>query len=276
MQTFATPAPITAILTIPAGRIQITAADRADTTVEIRPADPAKSRDVKLAGQVTAGYSDGTLRITAPAGHRVLGSSGAVEVTVRLPAGSRVEAKTASAQFTTAGPLGEVVFDSAQATVNVEQAATARLSAVDGGITVGRWAATPRSAPCGATSRSARPPAARSCCAPRPARLPSARPPGSRPPWTRAPRWAGSATRCERRRHSRPEHPRDHHRRRHHRQQPVRSRAPSIAPARHLERPASAPRRAQPRVDRARLGRRCRTGGRDCWPAGRNTRDNRG
>jgi DUF4097 and DUF4098 domain-containing protein YvlB len=59
-------------------------------------------------------------------------------VSVRLPAGSRVEAKTASAQFTTAGPLGEVTFDSAQATVNVEQAATARLTAVDGDITVGR------------------------------------------------------------------------------------------------------------------------------------------
>jgi hypothetical protein len=138
MQNFATPAPITAVVTVPAGRIQITAADRADTTVEIRPADPAKSRDVKLAGQVTADYSDGTLRIAAPAGHRVLGSSGAVEVTVRLPAGSRVEAKTASARFTTAGPLGAVVFDSAQATVDVEQAATARLSAVDGDITVGR------------------------------------------------------------------------------------------------------------------------------------------
>ena len=56
MQQFATPAPVTAILAIPAGRIQVTAADRADTTVEIRPADPAKGRDVKLAAQVTAAY----------------------------------------------------------------------------------------------------------------------------------------------------------------------------------------------------------------------------
>jgi hypothetical protein len=36
MQQFATPAPVTAILAIPAGRIQVTAADRADTTVDIR------------------------------------------------------------------------------------------------------------------------------------------------------------------------------------------------------------------------------------------------
>ncbi|HEV2257500.1 MAG TPA: DUF4097 family beta strand repeat-containing protein [Streptosporangiaceae bacterium] len=138
MQKFTTPAPITAILGIPAGRIQFIAADRADTTVEIRPADPSKGRDVTLAEQTTAGYSDGILRITAPAGNRILGSSGAVEVTVQLPAGSRVEAKAASAQFTTAGQLGDVTFDSSQATVKVDEAATARLTTVDGDITVGR------------------------------------------------------------------------------------------------------------------------------------------
>jgi hypothetical protein len=139
MQTFATPAPVTAVVTVPAGRIHFTAAaGREDTTVEIRPADPAKGRDVKLAAQVTAAYSDGVLRVTAPAGNRVLGSSGAVEVTVQLPAGSRVEAKTASAQFTTEGPLGDVTFDSAQATVSVGQAATVRVSVVDGDVTVGR------------------------------------------------------------------------------------------------------------------------------------------
>jgi hypothetical protein len=138
MQTFATPGPVTATLDIPAGRIQVTAAGQATTTVQVRPADPAKGRDVKLARQVTAAYSNGTLRITAPAGHRVLGSSGAVEVTVQVPAGSAVQAKAASARFTTAGPLGDVSFDSSQATVTIEQAATARLTTVDGDITVGR------------------------------------------------------------------------------------------------------------------------------------------
>jgi hypothetical protein len=138
MQTFATPAPITVILDIPAGRIRFAAADRADTTVEIGPADPSRGRDLKLAGRVTAAYGDGVLRVAAPAGHRVLGSSGAVEVTVRLPAGSRVRATAASARFTTTGELGEVAFDGSQATVEVDQAATARLAVVDGGITVAR------------------------------------------------------------------------------------------------------------------------------------------
>jgi hypothetical protein len=137
MQKFTTPDPITAILDIPAGRIQFVAADRADTTVEIRPANPAKGRDVKLAKQTTADFREGVLHITGPAGSRVLGSSGAVEMTVQLPAGSRVEAKVASAQFSTSGPLGDVTFDSSQATVTVDAAATARLTTVDGDITVG-------------------------------------------------------------------------------------------------------------------------------------------
>ncbi|HEY7429545.1 MAG TPA: DUF4097 family beta strand repeat-containing protein [Streptosporangiaceae bacterium] len=138
MQTFAAPAPITAVLAIPAGRIHFTAADRDSTAVQIRPADPAKGRDVKLAGQTTAEYRNGILQITSPAGHRILGSSGAVEVTVQLPAGSRVEAKAASAQLTTEGQLGAVTFDSAQATVRVEAAAAARITTADGDVTVGR------------------------------------------------------------------------------------------------------------------------------------------
>ena len=67
MQTFDTPTPISAVLDIPAGRIQFIAADSADTTVEVRPADPAKSRDTKTAEQTTAAYADGVLRITASA-----------------------------------------------------------------------------------------------------------------------------------------------------------------------------------------------------------------
>ncbi|GAA4233049.1 hypothetical protein FHR32_004333 [Streptosporangium album] len=41
MQKFDTPTPVTAVLDIPAGRIQFIAADRADTTVEVLPATTA-------------------------------------------------------------------------------------------------------------------------------------------------------------------------------------------------------------------------------------------
>ncbi|MFF8868154.1 hypothetical protein ACF08B_39680, partial [Streptomyces sp. NPDC015139] len=65
MPKFATPAPVTAHLDIPAGRIRLIAADRADTTVEILPADPSKGRDIKAAERIDVSYDDGVLRITA-------------------------------------------------------------------------------------------------------------------------------------------------------------------------------------------------------------------
>ncbi|MEV8100695.1 hypothetical protein AB0P35_41745, partial [Kitasatospora sp. NPDC085879] len=63
MQKFDTPAPISAALDVPAGRIRFIAAHRADTTVDVRPADAAKSRDVKAAARIEVAYADGVLRI---------------------------------------------------------------------------------------------------------------------------------------------------------------------------------------------------------------------
>ncbi|MFI0786258.1 DUF4097 family beta strand repeat-containing protein [Streptomyces lydicus] len=139
MQKFDTPAPVSAVLDIPAGRIQFIAADRADTTVDIRPADAAKSRDVKAAEQIEVAYADGVLRIEAPAAkNRVLGHSGSVEVTVQLPAGSRVEGKAGAAELRGVGRLGDVTFEGGYRSVKFDEAASARLTVHDGDVSVGR------------------------------------------------------------------------------------------------------------------------------------------
>ncbi|MFB7589523.1 DUF4097 family beta strand repeat-containing protein [Streptomyces sp. NPDC056169] len=139
MQNFATTAPIAVILDVPAGHIRFIAADRADTTVEVLPADAGKSRDVKAAEQIAVAYADGVLRIeAAEAKNKILGNSGAVEVTVQLPAGSRVEAKTAAAELRGVGRLGDVTFEGAQGTVKLDETAAARLTLQAGDIAVGR------------------------------------------------------------------------------------------------------------------------------------------
>ncbi|MFE3161750.1 DUF4097 family beta strand repeat-containing protein [Streptomyces sp. NPDC059224] len=139
MQKFDTPAPVTAVLEIPAGRVQLIAADRADTTVEVLPANRAKSRDVKTAEQTAVTYADGVLRITvAASGNQFLGPSGAVEVTVRLPAGSRVEATTSGAELRGVGRLGDVAFEGAYRQIKIDEAASVRLTALDGDVEVGR------------------------------------------------------------------------------------------------------------------------------------------
>ncbi|MEV0125982.1 DUF4097 family beta strand repeat-containing protein [Streptomyces sp. NPDC050703] len=139
MQKFATAAPVSAVLDIAAGRIQFIAADRADTTVEVRPADPARSRDVKAAEQTEVTCTDGVLRIQAPGErNRLLGTRGSVEVTVQLPAGSHVEAKAAAAEFRGVGRLGDVSFEGGSGPVKLDEAAGARISGLDARITVGR------------------------------------------------------------------------------------------------------------------------------------------
>jgi DUF4097 and DUF4098 domain-containing protein YvlB len=139
MQKFDTPAPISAVLDIPAGRIRFIAADRADTTVEVLPANAAKSRDVKAAEQTTVAYADGVLRIDAPAAkNQYFGPSGSLEVTIQLPAGSDVEAKAASAEFRVVGRLGDIDFEGAHGAVRIDEAASVRLTAAAGDVAVGR------------------------------------------------------------------------------------------------------------------------------------------
>ena len=141
MQKFDTTAPITAVVEISAGRVQVIAADRADTTVEIRPADPARNRDTKAAEQTSVDYADGVLRITTAApGNQLFGPSGAVEVTVQLPAGSHLQAKTASTELRAVGRLGDITFDGAYRNTRIDEAASLHLTAVDGDVEVGRLA----------------------------------------------------------------------------------------------------------------------------------------
>ena len=138
MQRFDTPTPISAVLDIPAGRVQFIAADRADTTVEVQPTDASKGRDVTVAEQTKVEYGDGVLRIEASAKNQFLGSSGSIEVTVQLPAGSRVEAKAASAEFRAVGRFGDVTFDAAHGAIKLDEAASVRVTTVAGDVSVGR------------------------------------------------------------------------------------------------------------------------------------------
>ncbi|WP_017569272.1 DUF4097 family beta strand repeat-containing protein [Nocardiopsis halotolerans] len=145
MHTFATPAPVSAVLDVPAGRVRFIAADRNDTTVEVLPADASRSRDVRAAERVTVDHADGVLRIETPEpGNQLFGPSGAVEVTVQLPAGSRVEAKAASAELRGVGRLGDVTFEGAQGPVKLDEAASARITLLDGDVSIGRLGGSTR------------------------------------------------------------------------------------------------------------------------------------
>jgi hypothetical protein len=138
MPTFNTPEPISAVLDMPAGSIQLIAADRADTVVEVAPADPSKSRDVKAAEEAQIGYADGVLQVEIAAKRQYFGPSGYVALTVHLPAGSKVDVKVASSDLRATGRLGDVAINSAHGSIDLEDVANAKLTLTAGDVSVGR------------------------------------------------------------------------------------------------------------------------------------------
>jgi hypothetical protein len=93
---------------------------------------------VKAAERTTVEYGDGVLRIAAPQKNQFLGASGSIDVAVQLPAGSRVEARAASAELRGVGRLGEVTFEGSHGSIELDEAASVRLTVLAGDVAVGR------------------------------------------------------------------------------------------------------------------------------------------
>ena len=103
------------------------------------PPTPPRAATSRTAEQTTVAYADGVLRITTPTpDNKLFGPSGSLEVTVQLPAGSHVEAKAASAELRGVGRLGDVAFEGAYRQIKIDEAASVRLTAIDGDVEVGR------------------------------------------------------------------------------------------------------------------------------------------
>lgn len=139
MPVFDTPEPITADIDV-IGRVVVTAGDRADTVIDVRPADPCDQASVQAAEQTTVEFSGGRLAVKRPRLGplaSLIGPRGSVTVTVGLPAGSHVKA-SALASITAAGPLGEVVLHSAVGDLQVAQASRLEARSAGGSVTVDR------------------------------------------------------------------------------------------------------------------------------------------
>jgi DUF4097 and DUF4098 domain-containing protein YvlB len=138
MTNFTTPEPIAAVLDFPAGRLQLVASDQGETSVEIRPADASKKRDVQAAEEAEVSYADGVLTVLVKAKNQYFGPSGSVAVTVQLPTGSSVEVKAASAELKAVGRYGEFTVESSHGAIDLEDVANARVITSAGDIAIGR------------------------------------------------------------------------------------------------------------------------------------------
>ncbi|MFD3457947.1 DUF4097 domain-containing protein [Streptomyces sp. NPDC058691] len=137
MPSFDTPEPISVTAHVGAGSILFTAGDRADTVVGVRPLDPKRDKDVRAAEQTEVTYASGVLTVRTKE-RRLIGPSGAVEVTVDLPTGSRVDITGSWTQVLGEGRLGEVRVKSSSGDVRLDTTGPLQLTASHGSITVDR------------------------------------------------------------------------------------------------------------------------------------------
>jgi Putative adhesin len=144
MPTFDTPEPISAVIELPVGDVRITASDRDDTAVEIRPSDESHEPDVRAAEQTRVEYSAGRLLVKAPRqrslGLGLFGKPGSIDVTIGLPTGSDVYGDAAAVAFRGTGRLGECRVKTSAGDVQLEHTGPLEVNTGAGAIAVDRAA----------------------------------------------------------------------------------------------------------------------------------------
>jgi hypothetical protein len=142
MPTFDTPGPISAVVEPVVGDVRITASDRDDTAVEIRPSDETHEPDMRAAEQTRVEYSAGRLLVKTPRQRSLslFGKPGSIDVTIGLPTGSQVYGDASVAAFHCTGRLGECRVKTSVGDVQLEQTGPLEVSTGAGAIAVDRAA----------------------------------------------------------------------------------------------------------------------------------------
>jgi hypothetical protein len=138
---FDTPKPILASIRLEAGVVRITAEDRTDTVVEVRPSAANNSADVKTAKETRVTYENGELVVKSPKARNPFGRPGSVTVEIALPQSSRISGSADLGQLLCEGELGDCDFKTGAGKIRVEQAGAVRLHTQHGDVTLERASA---------------------------------------------------------------------------------------------------------------------------------------
>ena len=133
MFAFSTPEPVALRIKTQAGSAHVTAADRGDTTVEVRPSNPSSDADVEHAANTIVEQRGGEIAVIAPDVRR-FGRTPSIEISVALPHGSDVTAVAASADVRVRGDVGRADLTTASGNVSIEHAAEALVSVASGEV----------------------------------------------------------------------------------------------------------------------------------------------
>jgi DUF4097 and DUF4098 domain-containing protein YvlB len=139
MPFFATPDPITATIDVSLADIRIVAGDRAETTVEVEPADPSDTEDVKAVAKTRVEFADGQLLVKGPKyTTKLWGKGGALHVSIELPAGSRVKTTAAMGDVRVSGRLGQSRIKTSVGNIHLDEVAQLEAKSSTGDVTVER------------------------------------------------------------------------------------------------------------------------------------------
>ena len=141
MPTFETLTPIAVTLELGVGDIRLTASDRADTIVEVRPTDPGNEAHVAAAEQTRVEYGGGRLLVKGPSGWRQwLPRRGheSIDVEIALPVGSRLHVDVGVASLLAVGRLGDCGGKVGVGDVQLDETEALNLKTGAGDITVER------------------------------------------------------------------------------------------------------------------------------------------
>ncbi|WP_326824727.1 DUF4097 family beta strand repeat-containing protein [Streptosporangium sp. NBC_01756] len=135
MPVFPAEGPVTLHVQFPAGDLDIAATRREDAVVEVRPANPSRSADVRFAEKTHVEYVNGTIHIEAPERPLSLGRDPRLKILIGLPERSRVEFATSSANARMTGPLGDVSVRTSSGDTRVSHCAAFDVNTSSGDVT---------------------------------------------------------------------------------------------------------------------------------------------
>ncbi|HKD96788.1 MAG TPA: DUF4097 family beta strand repeat-containing protein [Micromonosporaceae bacterium] len=138
MQTFQTPQPVSVRLSLGAvvANVRITATDRSDTTVDVRPVDASSKADLKVADQTEIDYADGRLTVRGPRLGTLFGRTGGVDVDLALPTGSQLHGDIGMGEVEAEGALGECRIKTGYGEIRLDRTGALNVTSGSGDVTV--------------------------------------------------------------------------------------------------------------------------------------------
>jgi DUF4097 and DUF4098 domain-containing protein YvlB len=135
--TFDTPEAVPVELDLVVADVTITATDRTDTVVDVRPTDPASDADLRAAEQTQVELTAGRILVRQPRQKRLIfGRPGSIDLTVELPTGAPLQAKAAVGTFHATGELGDSRFRNSTGDIRLDRVGALDLRTSAGGIAV--------------------------------------------------------------------------------------------------------------------------------------------